>query len=42
MAVKKSWKLNEIVVLVVLSVAVGVLFWGWTFVSALADRKSVV
>lgn len=35
MAGKQSWKLNEIVVLVVLSVAVGVLFWGWTFVDAL-------
>ncbi len=35
MAGKKSWKLNEIVVLVVLSVALGVLFWGWTFVDAL-------
>lgn len=40
MAVKKSWKLNEIVVLVVLSVAIGVLFWGWTFVSALAAPLS--
>jgi energy-coupling factor transport system substrate-specific component len=31
-----SWKLNEIVVLVVLSIAIGVLFWAWTFVTALA------
>ena len=37
MAGKQSWKLNEVVVLVVLSVAVGVLFWGWTFVDALVS-----
>jgi len=42
MAGKKSWKLNEIVVLVVLSVALGVLFWGWTFVSSLATPLSAI
>lgn len=35
-----SWKLNEIVVLVVLSIAIGVLFWAWTLVSALAKPLS--
>ena len=42
MAAKTTWKLNEIVVLVVLSVAIGVLFWGWTFVSALATPLSSI
>ena len=37
---KVPWKLNEIVVLAVLSIALGVLFWGWTFVSALASPLS--
>ncbi|MDY7029796.1 MAG: ECF transporter S component [Spirochaetota bacterium] len=39
---KNSWKLNEIVVLVILSVALGVLFWAWTFVSALAAPLSAL
>jgi len=37
---KMKWKLNEIVTLVVLAVALGVLWWGWTFVSALASPLS--
>lgn len=37
-----SWKLNEIVVLVVLSIAIGVLFWAWTLVSALAKPLSAI
>jgi len=39
---KFSWKLNEIVILVILSVALGVLFWAWTFVSALASPLSSI
>ncbi len=42
MAGKFSWKLNEIVVLVILSVALGVLFWGWTFVNALATPLTAI
>ena len=34
MAVKR-WKLNEIVILLVLAVALGVLWWGWTLITAL-------
>ncbi len=37
MAERNSWKLNEIVVLVILSIAIGILFWGWTFLQALAS-----
>jgi len=35
-----SWKLNEVVVLVVLSIAIGVLFWAWTFIAGLAKPLS--
>lgn len=35
MASKYSWKLNEIVILLVLAIALGVLWWGWTFFYAL-------
>ena len=31
----KMWKLNEIVILLVIAVALGVLWWGWTFVTGL-------
>ena len=31
----KMWKLNEIVIALVLAVALGVLWWGWTFFTAL-------
>ncbi|MFQ3621143.1 MAG: ECF transporter S component [Spirochaetales bacterium] len=34
MAGSNSWKLNEIVVLVILSIAIGILFWAWTFLNA--------
>ena len=34
MAGSNSWKLNEIVVLVILSIAIGILFWGWTFLNS--------
>lgn len=37
-----SWKLNEIVVLVVLSIAIGVLFWAWTFIAALAKPLGAI
>jgi energy-coupling factor transport system substrate-specific component len=37
-----SWKLNEVVVLVVLSIAIGVLFWAWTFIAALAKPLSAI
>jgi energy-coupling factor transport system substrate-specific component len=37
-----SWKLNEVVVLVVLSIAIGVLFWAWTFIAAFAKPLSAV
>ncbi|HUZ18270.1 MAG TPA: ECF transporter S component [Spirochaetia bacterium] len=33
---RKSWKLGEIVTVLVLAVALGVLWWGWTFVYNLA------
>ena len=38
----KMWKLNEIVILLVLAVALGVLWWGWTFVTALTSPLSSV
>ncbi|MCA1950124.1 MAG: ECF transporter S component [Treponema sp.] len=37
-----SWKLNEVVVLAVLSIAIGVLFWAWTFIAALAKPLSAI
>jgi energy-coupling factor transport system permease protein len=33
---KRTWRLNEIVTLVVLSFGIGVAFWGWTFVYSLS------
>jgi energy-coupling factor transport system substrate-specific component len=36
----KMWKLNEIVILLVLAVALGVLWWGWTFFTALMSPLS--
>jgi energy-coupling factor transport system substrate-specific component len=30
----KMWKLSEIVILLVLAVALGILWWGWTFFTA--------
>jgi energy-coupling factor transport system substrate-specific component len=42
MAKSLSWKLNELVTLVVLSVALGVLWWGWTFFTALTSPLSSV
>ncbi len=33
----KMYKLNEIVILLVLAVALGVLWWGWTFFTALTS-----
>jgi len=38
----KMWKLNEIVILLVIAVALGVLWWGWTFVTALTSPLSTV
>jgi energy-coupling factor transport system substrate-specific component len=35
MASRFSWKLGELVTVVVLAVALGVLWWGWTFFTAL-------
>lgn len=40
MSVKASrfrWKLSEIVILLVLAVALGVLWWGWTFFTAITS-----
>ncbi len=37
-----SWKLNEVVILVVLSIAIGVLFWAWTFIEALAKPLEAI
>jgi len=34
---KKSWRLNEIVILVVLSVVLGALWWVWTFIDGLME-----
>ncbi len=34
MTVTKTWKINEVVTLVILAVAIGALWWGWTFLSA--------
>lgn len=42
MASRYSWKLAEIVTVVVLAVALGVLWWGWTFLSALATPLHAV
>ncbi len=36
MRARFSWRLNEIVILLVLAVALGVLFWGWTLLTAFA------
>jgi len=42
MASKNAWKLSEVVTLVVLSVALGVLWWGWTFFTALLTPLNAI
>jgi energy-coupling factor transport system substrate-specific component len=37
-----NWKLSEIVIVLVLAVALGVLWWGWTFVSALTSPLGAI
>jgi len=42
MASKNAWKLSEVVTLVVLSVALGVLWWGWTFFTVLLTPLNAI
>lgn len=42
MATRFSWRLREIVITLVLAVALGVLWWGWTFLTALTSPLSSV
>ncbi len=39
---KRGWKLNEIVILVILSVGLGVLWWGWTFLYGLITPLTAI
>jgi len=42
MATRFSWKLSELVITLVLAVALGVLWWGWTFFTALTRPLSAM
>ena len=42
MATRFSWKLSELVIVLVLAVALGVLWWGWTLIAALASPLSTM
>ncbi len=39
---RKGWKLNEIVILVILAVGLGVLWWGWTFLYGLTTPLTAI